>query len=271
MSNNLMSTIKSFVADGIALEIASSTPLSQSQQWVLAVGALLNAKEGYAINTLPTGRDNSLMQGGLNNIWGISNREDFLTQAQRLSSLPNQAEYEAIWNEMRKFIDPNSSASAGTFGKMIGGLTQFFGMSNPIQMTAAMKALKGKTSETDKDLALKLNDSMQWLTELAGMGIDAKKVNNLMVWDISRLVNVARWAHQLGWITEAEYFNIYTPLAQQVQNTSTSWQSMLDASFIASMMWNYDLDRLEGFKGAHQRLLKEPSSPFKLLPWNTLL
>lgn len=52
MFKNLMNAVKSFAADGIDLEIASSTPLSKSQQWVLAVGALLNAKEGHTLNTL---------------------------------------------------------------------------------------------------------------------------------------------------------------------------------------------------------------------------
>jgi hypothetical protein len=271
MFKNLISAAKSFAADGIDLEVASSTALSKSQQWVLAVGALLNAKEGHALNTLATGTHNSLLQGGLNNSWGISNREDFLALARRLSGLPNQTEYEAVWGEMRKFISPAEGKSTGGFGKMLGGLTQYFGVANPLQMAAAMKALKGKTSDEDKELAEKLNNSMQWLTEFEAMGIDATKVNNLMIWDTSRLINVARWVHQVGWITEAEYFSICAPLAQQVQKAYTSWKHMLDASFVASMMWHYDQDRLEGFKAAHQRLLKEPKSPLLSLPWDTLL
>jgi hypothetical protein len=271
MANNLMGTLKSLAADGIPLNFASSTTLSTSQQWVLAVGALLNAKEGYAMNTLTTGFNNSLLQDGLKSVWGINNREEFLTQAQRLSSMPNQAEYELIWGEMRKFIDPSNGPSKGGFGKFIGSVTAFFGVSNPLQMAESMKVLKGKTSETDQELAIKLNNSMQWLTEFEGMGIDAKKINNLMIWDASRLINVARWANQVGWITEAEFFNICTPLAKQVQSTYASWQNMLDASFAASMMWNYDENRLEGFKVAHKQLLKDPASPFKALPWNTLL
>jgi hypothetical protein len=271
MFKNLISAVKSFAADGIALEIASSTALSKSQQWVLAAGALLNAKEGYVLNTVATGTHNSLLQGGLNNIWGLHNREDFLAIARRLSSLSNQTEYEAVWGEMRKFLGHYSDTSTGIMSKMVGGLTQYLGVANPIQMASAMKTLQGKTSDSDKELGVKLNNCMQWITELEGMGIEAMKVNNLMVWDASRLVNLGRWAHQLGWITEAEYFSISTPVAQQVQKTYTSWKDMLDASFVASMMWHYDENRLEGFKGAHQRLLKEPRSPLLAIPWDTRL
>ncbi len=267
MFKNLMNTVKSFAADGIDLEIAGSTPLSKSQQWVLAVGSLLNAKEGTMLNTLATGTDNSILESGLKNSWGLHNRNDFMTLAQRLASLSNQAEYEIIWGEMRKFVSAPSTSSGG-IGKMLGSITQYFGVANPLQMANAMKALNGKTSDDDKELAEKLNNSMQWLTEFEGMGIDATKVNNLMVWDISRLINVARWAHQIGWITEAEYFSLCTPLAQQAQRAYSSWRELTDAAFVTSMMWQYDLDRLEGFKAAHQRLLNEPKSPLLQLAWD---
>ncbi len=271
MFGKLMSAVKFFTEDGLALDIANTSPLSTSQQWVLATGALLNAKEGHCLNTMHTGTHNDLMKEGLSSSWGVSNRDELLGLARHLSSLPNQAEYEALWGEMRQFLSPQGNKSASGVGKMIGGLTQFIGVTNPLQMTSAMKALQGKTSDNDQDLAEKLNNSMQWLTELDSMGVDPTKLNNLMAWDVSRLINVARWAQQLGWITEAEYFSICTPAAQQAQRSYKSWREFTDATFVASMIWHYKLERCEDFKVAHQRLLKEPKSPLLTLPWDTPL
>jgi Protein of unknown function (DUF1266) len=271
MFKKIMSSVKSFTSDDADLEIASSTSLSKSQQWVIAVGALLNAKEGHSLNTLETGTDTSILQGGLANSWRVNDRDEFLALAERLSNLSSQAEYEAVWGEMRKFLGHYSDTSTSAMSKMVSGFTKLFGATNPILLNAAMKTLKGKTNDSDAVLAEKLNNSSQWLHSLEVMGIEAMNVNNLMAWDASRLINISRWAQQIGWITEDEYFSICTPLAERAQKSYGSWKEMLDASFVASMLWNYDEDRLEGFTNAYNSLLKNPQSPVLVLPWDLRL
>ena len=252
------------------LKIASSTSLSPAQQWVLSVGALLNAKEGHVLNELATGIDNATLQGGLNNAWGIHNREEFLARAQTLSAYPNKMEFEAVWAEMRKFLE-KEPAKTGFFAKIVGAYTGMLGVTNPIKLNAAMTALKGKTSDTDAELAEKLNNSANWLEMLETVNITPNNVNNMMIWDASRLTNVARWALQIGWISEAEFFSICTPLAVQAQRAYSSWKEMLDACLVASIIWQYEESRFEGFCEATKALQKDPTSPTAALAWNTAL
>jgi hypothetical protein len=270
MLKKLFQTAKDFWADGEPLKIAANSPLNTTQQWVLALGALLNAKEGYCLNTLSTGVDNEALLYGLNEVWGLEGREDFLNAAQRLSTLSNRSDYEAIWGEMKKIAGITATSGGGAIGGLMGGMSKFLDISNPALVNQGVTSLMGRVNEDRNALYLKLSECTKWIPSLETIGIQGAQINNLMVWDISRLVNVGRWAHQLGWINEQEYFDICMPLAKQVQSGFNSWQDYTAAVYVSSMIWSYEEQRNDDFIASYQRLFKDPQSPLLKLSWKAL-
>jgi hypothetical protein len=271
MFKKLFQATKDLLGDGQPLKVAASTPLNASQQWVLALGSLLNAKEGHSQNTLPTGSDSDSLRYGLTEVWGIADRGEFLQAAERLSSLPNQGDYEAMWGEMRKIAGIDAAPSGGGMAGLMGGMSKFLDISNPALVNQGVNALLGRVDEDKNSLYLKLSECSKWIPSLETLEVQGAQVRNLMAWDISRLTNVARWAHQLGWISEQEYFQICTPLAQQVQSSYNSWQDYSAAVYVASMIWKYEEQRNDDFVASYQRLFKDPQSPLVKLAWKTLL
>jgi hypothetical protein len=114
----------------------------------------------------------------------------------------------------------------------------------------------------------KFKTSIHWYSGLAYSGISAHQVTNLSAWDISRFVYISRNACELGWISEAEYFELCAPAAQLAQNSYASWKDFLDAHFVAAMIWSYDPERHRIFKNGHARLLNDAISPMRKLPWH---
>jgi hypothetical protein len=272
MLKKFFSAAKDFWADGLPLEVADITPLNTSQQWIVALGALLNAKEGHRLNTMDTGTNNELLREGLSESWGIDDRDEFLQTAQRLASFTASHEYELIWEQMRKVGGIDTAAGqAGVMAGLLGGVSKYLDISNHALVGPSIKALAGRTREDERTLGMMLTKCGEWMAGLEGMGIQAAKVTNLMAWDASRLVNLGRWACQLGWITQEEYFGICTPVAQQAQNSYSNWQDFTSAAFVASMIWRYEESRYTDFAGSYQRLMNQPKSPLLKLAWNTVL
>jgi hypothetical protein len=272
MLKKFFSAAKDFWADGLSLEIADTTPLNTSQQWIVALGALLNAKEGHRLNTMDTGTNSDSLREGLSQAWGVDDREEFLQTAQRLASFRASREYELIWEQMRKVGGIDTAAGqAGVMAGLLGGVSKYLDVSNYALVGPAVKALAGRTREDDKALGLMLTKCGEWMADLEGMGIQAAQVTNLMAWDTSRLINLGRWACQLGWITQEEYFDMCTPVAKQAQDSYGSWQDFTSAAFVASMIWRYDESRHTDFAGSFERLMNQPKSPLRKLSWNVVL
>jgi hypothetical protein len=270
MLNKLKGFAEILTKDGMPLEIAHDTPLNAAQQWVLAVGSLLNAKEGFALNTLTTGSHPETLLYAFQNFWGVNNRDDFLQLVQRLSGFPNQQDYELIWTEMRKAVSGESSSK----GKLSGMFFSFVKSLAETDFGAAhtgVKNLQGKVDYDTEQLTLMMNNCFKWVELLETLNIRPDQVTNLMIWDASRLINTSRWALEQQWITPEQYFHICTPVAAKVQAAYSDWKSLTDACLVSSMIFAYEEERWDDFKASHERLIKDPQSPLTRLPWKLSL
>jgi hypothetical protein len=264
---------RSLYLQGEPLKMAEQTSLSESQQWVLALGALYPAYNGQWLNTMSTGAPLELTKTSLERWWGLHDRESYFEIEDSLSHLSSQKDYEAVWAEIRRSFEGYTSfnskiKSAGdTLGYFDAGmhhaLTEYW------KTRRAIKRLNDNEIEINgSSLKEKFKTSMTWFSALAYADIDARQVNNLSAWDISRFIYISRDACELGWISEVEYFELTAPAAKFAQDSYASWKDFLDAHFVAAMLWNFDVERHKDFKACHARLLSDPISPMLVLPWN---
>ena len=259
----------------IPLVVAPHTTLTASQQWLVTLCALLSVANNERLNTIASIEDYAQMRRGLYTQWGIHDRTSFLEIEESLSRLSSKTAYEAVWAEIRRmYPDYLCGSQAASVKSFKDGLRIFgFGVCHEI-------ALRHKTKQAIRRLAAqeieingtpvqeKFQTSLTWFVGLAAANIDARQVNNLVAWDIARFIFLSRNACDLGWISEAEFFELCAPAARLAQQSYASWKDFLDAHFVAAMIWQYNEGRHWLLQDAHSSLLNTPSSPVLVLPWH---
>jgi hypothetical protein len=276
MSNKVINTLKqrlALTAQGEPLKMAANTNLSQSQQWVLALGALYPATNSEWLNTMATGEYWQDMIDGLADMWHLHDRESYFAAEESLSSLPSKRAYEAVWTEIRGSFQSYTCLNSKI--KSAGDAWQYFTAGGHYAATGYFKTKRAIKRLNDNGIEIngsplkeKFKTSLTWFSTLASADIDAKQVNNLTAWDIARFIYISRNACELDWISEAEYFELTAPAAKFAQTSYASWKDFLDAHFVAAMIWSYGEERHKLFKAAHHRLFNDPISPMLVLPWN---
>ncbi len=251
-------------------------------RYVLGVGAQLSAFSGSFLNSIATGKDKAMLKSGLEHMWGIASREDFLELAEHLAQFPNKGPYEGMWQGVLGYVHnpPPGNITNAVFGATIP----------PPQLTEAIN--KVAAARPDIDFAANPNAYTEWTTRIlhsrdwVGLmranGVAVDTVSNLAVWDAGRLINVCRWCVDLGWVSEAEMIALCLPVAQAVQQSYGSWKMLADAYIVASMIWGAEqfggsddqddlTERLNSFMRTYRMLAADPTSPFLTVPWNTPL
>ena len=258
---------------GEPLKIAAHTNLNESQQWVLALGALLPANYGHWLNTMSTGEPLDFMKKSLEFWWGMHDRESYFEIAESLSHLSSKDDYETVWREIRGTFESYTCLNSKI--KSAGDALRYFGAGAHHAVTAHFKTKRAIKRLNDDQIEIngspvreKFKTSMTWFSALAYADINAKEVNDLSAWDICRFIYISRDACQIGWISEAEYFELCAPAALLAQRNYSSWKELLDAHFIAAMIWSFDEERHRVFKATHTRLLNDANSPMLVFPWN---
>jgi predicted Zn finger-like uncharacterized protein len=111
------------------------------------------------------------------------------------------------------------------------------------------------------------------LYEFVDAHLDELLVFRLLGWDLSRLINVARWGFTAGYIGESDAWSWILLAARKTQRSFGSWRS-LGRNFILG----YDYWRLATAATIVIKpfphfdwLVTDPESPWLQLPWNTTL
>ncbi len=259
----------------VPLILAAETTLTPSQQWLIALGSLLSVANGEFLNTIASGENYEKMRRGLYTSWGIHDRESFLEIEENLSHLSSKTAYEAVWAEIRQlFPDYMCGSKAMKLRSFRDGLLAF-GWGGYHALTLGSKTKQAIQRLDAKEIEIngtrvreKLKTSLTWFVWLAAANIDARQVNNLVAWDISRFIYLSRNACDLGWITHAEFFELCAPAARLAQQSYASWKDFLDAHFVAAMIWKCNEGRHWLLQDAHFSLLNLPTSPMMVLPWH---
>lgn len=92
----------------------------------------------------------------------------------------------------------------------------------------------------------------------------------IVVWDFVRFLYLCRSGVDAGWISEEEAWGLMAPVARELQSTCSSWREMSENYEIGRAFWSLAQTQKSGhiFREIHSRLLKDPSSPWSVIPWD---
>lgn len=99
------------------------------------------------------------------------------------------------------------------------------------------------------------------------------QTSRLVAWDLSRLVNVARWGYTAAYIDEGEAWSWILLAARKLQQSFRSWAA-LGRDFVLGyeFWWRIaDQSRDADVERAYQWLLSDRQSPWRQLAWDTPL
>jgi hypothetical protein len=117
-------------------------------------------------------------------------------------------------------------------------------------------------------------DLFQWLAtaghraEFAAPG-DREAWLDLLAWDITRSVNIARHGFLARHVSADEAWSHIRSATKVTQETFSSWEDFGRRFLRGRMRWNGEAD--EGFSKAVEWLLKSSKSPWRRLEWRTSL
>lgn len=91
-----------------------------------------------------------------------------------------------------------------------------------------------------------------------------------MAWDLVRVVNVARWTYQCGYISLSEVWEIMRRAAYTATHTFSSWEEYGKSFALGRGVWHGNEEDCEAAQEIVDTLLKDEASPWKQLTWNQI-
>jgi hypothetical protein len=103
--------------------------------------------------------------------------------------------------------------------------------------------------------------------------LEKNGTQSIPAWDYCRAICLCRWGYSCGYISQQEAWFFITQCATELQKSFSSWENMGKNYMIGLSFWDQRYSQSEGelYEQALQRLLENPSSPWRQLPWNTTL
>lgn len=90
-------------------------------------------------------------------------------------------------------------------------------------------------------------------------------------WDLSRLVNVARWGYGAKYINEDSAWDWIHKAALAIQEKYSCWKDTGDDFILGYRLWSMQFGPLPNMIDAYERLLESKCSVWKKISWETEL
>lgn len=95
--------------------------------------------------------------------------------------------------------------------------------------------------------------------------------HGLVSWDLSRLVNVARWGHKAGYIDDTAAWKWIHLASLGLQESFSSWEETGEDFLLGYRYWSDGGELPENVRTSEQWLNSSAESPWRQIPWNTKL
>ncbi|MBX9573289.1 MAG: DUF1266 domain-containing protein [Candidatus Obscuribacterales bacterium] len=208
--------------------------LSLAHRWALASTALLTENNGHSHDLLwcteATTTNIATEKRMLYEWWGITSRADLLETLSTLMSAGTRSSFE----EMVK-LAPDSAAVA-----------------------------KAKDALNPKERA-EFEDRLKIVREY-GPKLGFK---SLLGWDYARYIALCRWGTLCSYLSQEEAWSKIMPAARLLQNSFSSWADLGENYLIGRRFWLPQDKSNDNYKTIYSKLLSNPSSPWKTIPWST--
>lgn len=195
---------------------------------------------GSSLGTYTQYRDNAVTNPG--QLWAIKlcgviilrdhGRQNYLAPDARTSE--NQSNVRAIlvryWNVNNRLDLLNEIQSLRTHGlvpefmKLVQVVEK--GLSSGMSIKAILSKNRGLLSPTAYNYLIYISKN-----------IDKFKGKDLILWDEGRIISLARWGYEVGYLSEEEAWNIIMPIAAQLRARYTSWKEYGELYSLTRAAW----------------------------------
>lgn len=221
------------------IERAGDGQLNAAQLRLLAFGAPLFVYNSEQVDSYESEYDTDTIREQMNDWWGI---QDGAT----------------TWRTVRWLLDEGHHAEADEALRLLHeqGL-EGIGAAQPLESAGAGQA-EGKMQDVCSILGLMLREGYCTADEVP---------STVIAWDLVRVVNVARWTYQCGYITLDEMWQIMQTAEQTAISHFSSWEEYGRSFVLGRGVWHGDPDDCETAQEIVTTLLHSPESPWKQIPW----
>lgn len=253
----IIDTLGHAALDNRQLHFLGDVDLTEAERWLVTLSAPLAAFNGSYVDALQARDDNEFLRQSVAQSWDVEDRAGFEAAAQWLVVGGHRESYFKLWIAMRKMADIRRGANP-LMRLFAGGWVEA-----RAHRAANAVGLAAQTGMAPREVAQRLADSQHWVHDVdAELQMDTGTLRSLVAWDAVRLVNLSRWALQLGWINRAAFVHHAGRLSQPVREAYGTWSEVSAAYVVAGLVWNYSKAREEGLLRTARLLSDDPRSPY---------
>lgn len=250
------------------LHFAPSDLKNDKELWLVTLSAIFSSFSADNVNTIVSGQDNDVICYRLQETWSIDDRNSFDYQIQELVTQGYRVAYHPILLQLQKKVQ--------LINRKL--LIVHVALEN-LKSTKAFYRLINKPSIADMgiDNGYKNHDGFyQLIKRIVKLDGEFKKyslgsiteIDSLLAWDAIYLINICRWAVQVGYIERDEFLTYANSLTSQVKTTYSNWEQVVLAFIIGELIRQCSEQREKCLLETTHRFLTDPFSPVKKVPFN---
>ena len=231
---------------------AETTHATSEQQRALALGAIMKVARGEQLNTIESGT-NELEEArdGLAQAWSVECRETALATLSWLKNEGHRAIYQAVLSLM------NEHAWHQMQDVIISKIPELLPVENEEEQKETIEK------------ALSFYDSMKQAsrTYLKEEVFTTQYPESIYAWDYGRLVNVACWCAECGYIDDTEAWEYIMEAHNATKNKFSSWKEYGQNYLFGRHVWNIDSMTHDPMKEIFEFLLSDTNSLWNKMPF----
>jgi hypothetical protein len=219
--------------------------LTTAEQRVLNIGAILSGTRLEYTNSLETSKNaksSKRERDSLERQWGIGSTETALKTLDWLKEEGHRMQFDPILKCATDALSPDSEYE--------------YHWPTVSNLEDALPLLRSRGYVRGAPLYLPL------LECISDLDLEDKST---LAWDMGRMVNVARWSYELGYITESEAWAYIFHAEAESASFYEDWAGFGNAYIIGRSMWG-DNNMLSVHIDMVEKLLKDPKSPWAFMP-----
>jgi hypothetical protein len=220
--------------------------LNLSQQKAIACGANLSSQNQIFLNALETGAPTQTIRNFLHNNWGLNTKEE-------------------ISRTLNDLLEEPQSPAFNYVSEMRGNST-----SQEWKQILEQRLIADGRDEEDSDLA---TGTLALVLEAENRMQNDKILNNIVItnidaYNLSRGINLTRWAYQLKFISEEESWQYINKMAHKIFQIYRSWEELSVSYIMGRILYSESIDEFyETQLECHRELTTNPESPWLKLNW----
>lgn len=230
------------------IERAGDGLLNDDQLRLLAFGAPLFIYNSEQVDSYASEYDTDTIREQMSDWWGI---EDGATTWKTVRWLLGEGHH-AEADEALRLLQAQDLEDIIVVQGLKG-----IGNAHPLESAEAGQA-EGKMQDVCSILGLMIREGYCTADEVP---------STVIAWDLVRVVNVARWTYQCGYITLDEMWQIMQTAEQTALSHFSSWEEYGRSFVLGRGVWHGDPDDCETAQELVTTLLHSAESPWKQIPW----